>query len=165
MADQDRPCLTIIFFLTSLLPFFPPPHPPSMTIALFLLLHFFPLFFCLTWVFSLFFVAMPSNVQASGLVHIITGKGEHWRTSFKFGPDWAGCASMKSQMMSCSITCSTAPFRNFCSLNAHSLLILLNSTTPVFLPFKFISCSVCSGVSTWGCCWGGWKPSWGRYRA
>lgn len=144
---------------SSFLPSSPPSFHCSLSSA-----SFFPFIF-LSWVFSLFFVAMPSNVQARGLVHRITGKGERWRTSLKFGPDCAGCASMKSQMMSCSITCSTSPFRNFCSLNTHSLLIFLNSMTPVFLPIKFISWSACSGVSTWGCCRGSCKPSWSGYRA
>lgn len=139
--------------------------PPSMIIALFLCFIFFPLFLCLTWVLSLFFVAVPSNVQAKGLVHIITGKGECWRTSLKFGLDCAGCSSMKSRITSCSITCSTSPFRNFCSLIAHSLLIFLNSMTPVFLPIKFTSWSVGAGVSTWGCCRGSCEPSWCGYRA
>lgn len=96
--------------------FFPHVFLHCLTVTLFLVLCFSSLFFCLTQVLSLLFVAVP--IRCSNQRPGASNHRERWMLKGISSTDYAGCSSV-SQVMSFSIMCSTSPFVIFVPLSHH----------------------------------------------
>lgn len=119
-SGQEKKCLNFQLFLAHI---FSPSFSDCYSISCPLVSPSLPfIFFASCKLSSCSLLLCPSNVQTK--VPVIAGKGECWRTSFKFGPDYSSRSGMNLLVMSCNVTCSTSAFTILFAPLPHHLFFL-----------------------------------------